>query len=138
MNSQDKNGWLLRALPTLTFCDIKCLLSCYLQPRTPVGFTEGAGEASAPPAYPLHTSASDSGQAATPPSLKQCPYLRQCTPTFHSQLINDVSPKAGGRWPDLASKDRLAPRKLNAGPGRDSTKLDVGESTTPPLLCNRF
>lgn len=34
---------MLRALPTLIFCDIKCLLSCYLWPKTPVGFTEGAG-----------------------------------------------------------------------------------------------
>lgn len=67
---------------------------------------------------------------------------------------NDTSLKGDGRWPDLASKDKMVPQKPDVGAGPDLAscvdpykpgkhKLDIGESITPlcllkVLMCPEF
>lgn len=109
---------MLRALPTLIFCDIKCLLSCYLWPKTPVGFTEGAGGT-----LGLQIKGLLLLIHSIPPHVTQAILQRpQAENNSHTSykvhlplpllaFSNDTSPKANGKWSDIVSMDRMAPKK---------------------------
>lgn len=141
-------------MPTRTFCDNKCLLSCYCGPRYQWGLRRRLGDLRLPnempaPTHQFYTSPHNSGHAATYSSLKQCPYLIE-----RALSLSTPGPQGDGRWPDLASKDKMVPQKPDAGAGPDLAscvgpykpgkhKLDIGESITPlcllkVLMCPEF
>lgn len=145
---------MLRALPTLIFCDIKCLLSCYLWPKTPVGFTEGAGGTLDLQIKWLLLLIHSIPPHVTQAKL-QCPQAENYSHTSYNVHLplpllafsNDTSPKANGRWSDIVSMDRMAPKKPDAsldhwtyltfcvGPHKQRKHLpDNGKSTIPTLL----